>query len=596
MRDIRIPISDRLRCPVKWCRIVFDNTTKLLNHIRKCSRLNEGLYWCPYCEKDERFSSPVLREKCTQRCIRNCKDAVKALSNYGSKSLRKATRLSKKRCRACVEQPLELMGEEIMSDNDDLRLMEGQFAELDDLSFATTPPIQLGLNSAELCGISQPCEMEDAVPAAELGCGSFSLPASGWDEVEMTTPNLSLSPVSPVSPNTPVTPNQSRNRLWYASNDSPVSPTDADDFSSLSSRSYPCIDADMTLSILDFPYPDLSTHSQPLFSTTTSLEEFSTISSAVQKDVCKSLPSIRIDTSVSDVQAFVWTSSDYDSFVENVHSRVDAGTVADLTKIEAREAPASTDFSNARPTKLFEDIRDIFGLVLQESMQKMCQEPMSEAAATYIRTKPSFNFMFRNGLVAVQKILRNILPTTFWEVFGVAHLAYASAILLDPQDLVLPFAHIFRDLRYWSKAISSEREKAAFLQLIGEIWAPDFQDKLYSGANTFSDSPQVQDLHRLEISASALLGHILPKPSGSTNGYSAALQDNFDRPRFLADHLSKGDAVGFCLRYLDGMFDAEHSFLQIIANIEEKLSNTQRFCPVVRHWVYGKEVTISHTI
>ncbi|MCJ1350628.1 MAG: hypothetical protein MMC33_000609 [Icmadophila ericetorum] len=50
------PAAELLRCPLIWCRNYFNNRDELTQHVKDCSYLDDGEYWCPKCEKRERFA------------------------------------------------------------------------------------------------------------------------------------------------------------------------------------------------------------------------------------------------------------------------------------------------------------------------------------------------------------------------------------------------------------------------------------------------------------------------------------------------------------------------------------------------------------
>ena len=51
----RAESSDALRCPMLWCRKSFEDDQTTIRHTLTCSWLPNAWYWCPKCNKPERF-------------------------------------------------------------------------------------------------------------------------------------------------------------------------------------------------------------------------------------------------------------------------------------------------------------------------------------------------------------------------------------------------------------------------------------------------------------------------------------------------------------------------------------------------------------
>ena len=58
-----------LTCPLIWCRKGFHSHTELVNHIKTCSSLDNGEYWCPKCLTREHFTLyPTNKEPTENGC------------------------------------------------------------------------------------------------------------------------------------------------------------------------------------------------------------------------------------------------------------------------------------------------------------------------------------------------------------------------------------------------------------------------------------------------------------------------------------------------------------------------------------------------
>ncbi len=51
----KIGPEELLMCPMLWCRENFKTNALAIEHIKKCSYLENAWYWCPSCSRPERF-------------------------------------------------------------------------------------------------------------------------------------------------------------------------------------------------------------------------------------------------------------------------------------------------------------------------------------------------------------------------------------------------------------------------------------------------------------------------------------------------------------------------------------------------------------
>ncbi|KAI1386503.1 uncharacterized protein F4822DRAFT_431376 [Hypoxylon trugodes] len=92
-RSVRMPRSDRLKCPLVSCGQQFDDHEAMLRHLSKCRHLKTGEYLCYDCMKIERFNDEKCRgclgHPTKRRRIINM--AKSFFSNIGNKSRREGS-------------------------------------------------------------------------------------------------------------------------------------------------------------------------------------------------------------------------------------------------------------------------------------------------------------------------------------------------------------------------------------------------------------------------------------------------------------------------------------------------------------------------
>ena len=207
------------------------------------------------------------------------------------------------------------------------------------------------------------------------------------------------------------------------------------------------------------------------------------------------------------------------------------------------------------------DLRDGFHILFEESVRKICQSPMSPSATSLIKANPSASFVFENGLYALQNLMRQVLPNTFWQVLGLSHLAYTVAVLGNHHNMTDQFRRIFDDIQTLADAITPTEDRIAFQHLAQEIWAPESQRDNMS-VDGGSASPQERD--RLASSqpflqqAIRLSPPVFPQSCGSVLFPASSSTTNQEME--LIDSLKRGTVVDLCLRYLDCKSTASHPF------------------------------------
>jgi hypothetical protein len=271
-----IPNLERLSCPLLWCRKSFDDHDKLVNHVSTCSYLEQGEYWCPYHQQAEQFSTKHPRKQFF-------KGAVNALRKLGSKSIRKAIHPSKSRSSRDARWSKQQHGSGYDYEDDVAEMDQGDILELDGCVSKSMANGGFGHPRHEVFAGYMPAEIEDVKTyAAELDSDNLSLPPMEWESTGVPTPDSALSPISPVTP-----ADQWPTRTFNEPQ-SPISPTEA-------MASTPWATHSMLLTNVDQPAHEKQ---RPNFSY-----------QASKLGCAGSLPEICIDTSLTNLAAYMWQVS-----------------------------------------------------------------------------------------------------------------------------------------------------------------------------------------------------------------------------------------------------------------------------------------------
>jgi len=365
-------------------------------------------------------------------------------------------------------------------------------------------------------------EMEGGVPQVEA---VPDLESYSEDSIGLLTPESSVSPVSPISPH----------HLCYhtAGFDSPITPHDL--ATHIPWRA--AIDVE--------PPPPRGNVSLTLTGSTDNfdlgnVQDSDTVSPATLKGKTRCVPSIRVDTSCSGAREvpeyappsmFDGTSSPQKNESPSPTSR---------TPISLPQQPIKVN----KCAQKTEDLRDVFHALFRESMLKIAAPTVSPAASTLIHTSPTASSFFESGLAAVQKVLLGQLPTRFWEVYGVVHLAF-SAALADGADVTDRFLEIYQDIMVWSRVIGDLQERANFVQLAAEVWCP-----VDEHTTVINPRPQkrVGRTRGSPLSATSSTSFAEQRVDSKTQNVGGGIHSTTD----LLNTLKNGVSMRLCLQFLDG--------------------------------------------
>ena len=547
--DSSLPSEDRWRCPFAWCETTFadGDHMALISHVSTCPQFSHGSYVCPY--HNRRPESFMAAEAGTGHRTRRhfFRHAFGTICKLGSKGIRKAIhpsragskvefKIGEKRLRSepdfkdvlpAYELPPELPNNELAgSDDADNAILALQPAK------RVSRSIPSELSNAR----STYFEMEGVIPepdnaVAELAgqrmsylSTSENVTGSGFNS------DFSNSPVSPIS-----------SSHWLDSHDfsSPISP----DVAGFPSRPFSFVNEQQGLlqphgqnGCVNPQYLDASTHPAPRS------VDVSLWTKTSNEAPARNLPKISIDT------ACTTSPSEAVSMPPPQRNGVgqDLGIVPSPLQIES---------DTRSPVKLTEELRGLFHQLFKLSCTKISQPPVSPAGAALFRIQPNSATFFEKGCKALGKLIRGVLPTSFWEIFGLAHLAFAASLADQELDLAELLPEMYEDLVRWSEAIKIPNDKAGYLDLIRQLFTPENSNTenlpLESQAQisgrarrvyTNSTNVTLNDLNRLWSSA---------RP---TNQPEAMLQDQniASSTHSLLVMLRQGIIAQLCLRFLTG--------------------------------------------
>ena len=553
--DHTLPPSERRSCPMTWCDFVAQDNegVELINHLSGCSKLSEGQYRCPYCMRPEFFMEPETSANPHRHLRRQfLKHAFDAICRIGSKRLRKAIhphragtireRFSKKRRHGEDEYIPELPARDVhlQSELDSTTVKVRSHAPAQPKPRGFVPRQAVAeLSSTRTRYFELPeQEFSEVVPEprAELPETRFSYLSTEMHTGNDQNPESPLSPVSPVS-----------TEAWLDTEnfDSPISPAHAASYKPWAIPEE-LSDADVSdRNVL--AAPDYRARVQEGL-----LQEMAeSWKSRPTRLVTRSYPQIRVDTSCSNAASIGQRNSPStgDGYLRNRFELAQG-----LNQVPS---PLQIEAETRSPVRLVEELRGLFNNFFKLTCAKLSQPPMSAAALSLFGSYPSAAMMLEAGLLALHKVIQGVLPNTVWDVFSLSHLAYACALANQETDLVERFPEIYRDLVRWAQAITSEQEKADYLQLVRELFDPS-SHCLEAGVMGGQMGPGIGFSTSAGINSDFSFSTPLPPAPWATDilphrpGQLGTMDHDFMGDGTLLHSLRKGITIRLCLQYIGG--------------------------------------------
>ena len=517
------------------CRAPFEHQAHLTGHLKTCSALKQGSYWCPYCRQEETIMLPAALSNGTITGQRwHMLDAAYLfLAKLGSKAGQRVSKLlafkfaGRRRLMNSKNTPeiseLEARIQRPASSERKLPINQEHprpgldnncFAELvgSDCYYSPGQVIKLPFSSpVELSGCEPKFELENPLP---ISC--YSEASNLKHKHASSTEDPYISPLSKGFSESDSSPSYKKffGDLNFGQSaeegDASISPTS------------PNISLDTS------PNRDHTRKDDRLFKTTHLTATFSSTAE-------DALPYCQ-HSIVDHHQLSVFSAHPGPNGVSN------------LNKIDSLNMPAL----------LLENISDILQMLFSESNMKICQLQGSMCIASFIEEMPESGVLTQMSLAALRSVFIGILPSTILEVYALLHLAYACALLINPHDLTSLYDEIFADVLGWSYAIDAT-ERAFFDTVVRHLWEPEIscartEQKLAStGDDTASNGRHRWAINSFPFTNSRLLFQRKNRHTGSsikkdkTMPSSAGVRETTE----FFNERKKGCVIRLCTEYLD---------------------------------------------
>ena len=157
---------------------------------------------------------------------------------------------------------------------------------------------------------------------------------------------------------------------------------------------------------------------------------------------------------------------------------------------------------------------------------------------------------FDEGLSGFKSCLGGKPPTTLKSVFSFVHLAYACASVYHGNDASFSWAAFYENVRHWGLAISHQQERYRFFEIADLLWSPP-QTTFNSTADTLpAYTYPTQEPFEHESTAKSMNNMHSHHARASLQEITVSMTPVLTLD--LQSALGNGVLVGCCIRFLDG--------------------------------------------
>lgn len=414
-----VSAKEYLMCPLLWCRSNFEDLASTLHHVATCPYLSDGWYWCPHCSRPEQFvdaerSCGEVRSCTPQRKGSKLKRAVEFFKHLGLKKCPKSCRPAKR-----------------------FRSSNGGYED----------------QSKQTCGQFETSELADTSP------GPAELPSESLDDYkfwpdsvvedgqtyEMEQPPPYSSMQIGAKNNEPVPERRTEARSG------PVS-REIDDGLLTVSPLFHNVDAELRefveIEMLVSPISDIQDSFYHM-----------DIPDLASRNSSKEVNPLRVPS-----VAMPWLGS--------IHSDRRQAPICDDPIAASTSSPDPREIESRfawKPTLAqIDELRNLVYIINFEWLKRLDSAPNSRGPCPdyYIRS------LFESGIQVLQRCYKNILPTTFKEVFALMHIACGIFYIRHGNDTCYGWGELFQDFLRWQYAMREESEIQLLIAVTNQLWRP----------------------------------------------------------------------------------------------------------------------------
>jgi len=519
--DVRA--KEHLTCPLLWCRHRFENLASCLQHVSVCPWLSNAYYWCPQCQRAERFTPDDLGHKLFPSTTLDKKNsrlkrAVTFFKRFGRKPSGQGPIAdhceSSKQGHGAFHKTTHHEPEPLLDPEPSDVIVEPHAA-------VNIGGFEFGFEPEERPYTLYDMEGNALSPLVGPDAGIDSRDPS---ELETGDPLFSSTQLG----DTNVLPRYYENGLDERDGASQRLPSHFGPFS-------------LSMCVVEQQHqnnPTSSTREQPCLG---ELQIWERASWASSSESYTNDPSTASDLSMMH----------HNGPTDNEEVANGRATAFELSNSEVATAaeqrltqphPIMQSGQNRRKADRIRDLHDLVGGLHGHWLQEVRSTPgFPVVKSTICGLTP-----FEAGIRSLQQCFQGLPPSTFGGVLSLTHFAFSCAYAAQ-HDLNSPiWQDLFYDALEWSNNILVREDRALYVRIVCLLWAP--QDALHridqcaTSEHTEDSSLQANHCQSLleaemeEVMADEGSQDAIPEVPSSTGVYS----------------LTSGAVIRSCSRYLDG--------------------------------------------
>ena len=193
-----------------------------------------------------------------------------------------------------------------------------------------------------------------------------------------------------------------------------------------------------------------------------------------------------------------------------------------------------------------QEVRALVDVINREWIERMTDSPRLLSRCAGLST----SLLFEKGVTALQLCFRGRLPDTFFELFGLAHVALAIVYTFHRDDDWCRWEEMFNDLLNWQHVLEQDSERTFFLDALRHLQQP----KIPPQGWLKQLNPSHRSVREARLSSDFTLGVMQERPLSELISDPVVIFDAQHDGDNLLYRLRQGRVMRDCATFLDGKF------------------------------------------
>ena len=405
-------------CPLLWCRTSFNDLAAVEQHVHSCPCLSDGLYWCPSCQRPERFTASEFKPTAISHAIDPGKEtkfqrAVTFFKKLGHRKHGRSRSSMAPGVGTYDEYPINIA------------YTGDQICELEDRQ-----PVELDSRKLHELGDEPSCVTPMSFAANDPQHTSSTQTSLSWKDEGHAAPSL-------YSPSVAAFENRTSGAHAQTGGTRPLVGTHKPGNQALT-------------------YPVSLTRNSPILNEKNAGES--------SKDLCN-LQSPKAIPSVSQSTQQILRNDRY-CIAGIPNSNPSSSFTSPPSAYEAEDAPSRKE--PAMTKVLICELYDAVRAMDEEWIRRLalCTNVPQLNSETFTRA------LFKLGINALIDYFHGVMPSSFPNIFAFTHVAIASISVVHKHDDRNLWNAVLEEACQWQDLLSDVIEKGTFIKVMGQLCHP----------------------------------------------------------------------------------------------------------------------------